>query len=77
MNSKLVVVPVQKSNKNEGGFIIPETVTNLGLVRHSDQTTDYPVGTKVYYGNEFFKLHMENEEVRIMDSSNVIAIVEE
>lgn len=60
-------------------FVPPEYSCNLGVVRYmsSSNSDVLSTGDKVYFGNKYDRLKMEDKEILVMESDNVYATVEE
>jgi len=84
LNSKVIVRKYDKikKEKKSGGSPFAsiseslETNDHLGEVLFSG-VDDIVVGQKVYFGNTFERIFMKASEVYVMDSSNLVGIVDE
>lgn len=79
VNKKIGVEKLGKSSKKiDNSFLaMIEVVDNLGIIRFSFEGSQFPVGTKVYYGSKREEVRMNGKDIQIMDEENIFAIVEE
>lgn len=78
---KIAVSQQGSSKRNQGGFILPETIDSMGIIEYIDEamlaTTSLKVGSKIFFGDRRQQIRMAGKDLQIMELENVIAIVEE
>jgi hypothetical protein len=65
-----------KKHNSSSPFTSVVVSNNLGTVKYSSDD-DYPVGTQIYFANQFEKLTVEGQEVLAVKVENVFAKVVE
>ncbi len=77
--NKIGIEKVGKAAKKQGGIIMPEVADSLGIIRYlgDEAEKDLEIGDKVYYGTERQQVRMGGADIEVMESDNVLAIVEE
>ncbi len=77
--NKIGVEKVGKSSSNLNGIIMPDVADSLGIIRYVGDSveTDIVVGLKVYYGTKRQQIRMGGSDIEVMESDNVLAIVED
>ena len=79
LNNFVGVEQVGKTSKKDGMFAQVETTNNLGIIKFVGEEADkkFQVGQKIYFGNQREEIRMSDEDIQIMEDSNIYAIVED
>jgi co-chaperonin GroES (HSP10) len=67
------------SKKSEGFLAMTESVDSSGIIKFigDKYDGDLKVGDSVYYGNKRERIRIGNNDVEVMEASNIVAILEE
>jgi len=79
-NNLVGIINVKKPTKTTA-FVIPEDNNNCGIVKYVGDNipADSAIkeGVKVYYGKDRQTIKIKNEDVEVMEDSNILMIEEE
>lgn len=69
-----------KSNNKDKSFLaVTEVVDSLGIIRFIGEGYEgtLKVGDSVYFGNQRQQIRMQNMDIEVMASENIVAVVED
>lgn len=78
---KLAVQKQGTTKKNQGAFVMPETIDSMGIIEFIaddiSEKSGLKIGSKIFFGDRRQEIRMAGKDLQIMELENVIAIVEE
>lgn len=80
MRKNYVGIQTPKNNEGNGVFIVPEDSFSTGIIKYlpeNNDQLDLVIGTKVSFGKDFQTINIGNEKLKVMESDNIVAIIEE